>query len=123
MPAAEIEGRFEQGGWIRGAVPEGTQTATLDGEPLEFDIETGAFFIGLDRDAAPKVSLVFSGKNTGRVQDIEIAPRAWDIERVNVPLRPSRNGGSGASPNGWRSSPRARRIPARKAGGRLSPGR
>ena len=89
MPAAQLEGRFEQGGWIRGTVPIGTETMTVDGEPLGFDPDTGEFFIGLDRDAAPNMSLVFRGSNTGRVQDIEIAARNWDIERVNVPLRPS----------------------------------
>ena len=85
MPPAVIEGRFEQGGWIRGVVPEGTETVTVDGEPLDFDDGTGAFFLGLDRDASTKVALVFRGNNTGRIQEVEIAPRAWDIERVNVP--------------------------------------
>lgn len=89
MPAALIEGRFEQGGWIRGKVPDGAEMATIDGQTLEFDPDTRSFFVGLDRDAGEKVSLVFRGSNTGRTQDVEIAPRKWDIERVNVPLRPS----------------------------------
>lgn len=83
-----FEGELTQGGWIRGAAPGGTQSATLDGQPLALD-SFGRFFAAFDRDAGPSATL------TARISDgqtvtspVAISPRAWAIERVNVARAP-----------------------------------
>lgn len=50
----------------------------------------GRFFAGLDRDAPAALRLTASAAN-GQIltRDLRIAPRSWQIERVNVPLRGS----------------------------------
>ncbi|QZD90868.1 M23 family metallopeptidase [Qipengyuania aurantiaca] len=73
-----------QGGWVRGTVPAGTQSAMIGDTPVTFD-EDGNFFAAFDRDA-PSSLLLTAEHEIGRslVQPLAIAPRAWDIERVNV---------------------------------------
>ena len=73
-----------QGGWVRGTLPEGTQSAMIGDTPVSFD-ENGNFFAAFDRDA-PSLLLLTAEHEIGRslVQPLSIAPRAWDIERVNV---------------------------------------
>lgn len=89
---ARLEGKFEQGGWIRGIVPEGVVSATVDGEQLEYEPETRAFFVGLDRDADAAITFAFTGRDGQiRSQRRTIAPREWDIEHVNVARRPSKS--------------------------------
>ncbi len=85
---ATLEGQYEQGGWIRGVAPAGTVSATLDGEPLAFDAQDRAFFAGIDRDASGEAVLVLTSRE-GRTstQRLDIAPRDWDIEHVNVARR------------------------------------
>ena len=77
-------GELTQGGWIRGQAPAGTVSARLDGQSLVLD-EDGGFFAAFDRDAGPSVRLV-AGLADGRTVEspLTIAPRAWDIERVDV---------------------------------------
>ena len=78
--------------------PFGTVSATLDGEPLDFAAEDRRFFVGLDRDAARETVLEFTASDgQTRIDRVSIAPRDWDIERVNVPLRPS-----GTSEEWWK---------------------
>ena len=73
-----------QGGWVRGTLPEGTQSARIGDTPVTFD-EDGTFFAAFDRDA-PSSLLLTAEHEIGRslVQPLAIAPRAWDIERVDV---------------------------------------
>ena len=73
-----------QGGWVRGTLPEGTQSAMIGDTPVTFD-EDGNFFAAFDRDA-PSSLLLTAEHEIGRslVQPLAIAPRAWDIEHVNV---------------------------------------
>ena len=77
-------GEPTQGGWIRGEAPAGTTSARLDEEPLALDA-AGRFFAAFDRDAGPSATLV-ARLADGRVVEtaVTIAPRAWDIERVDV---------------------------------------
>lgn len=104
-PAAEPEpepspgtflysGELTQGGWIRGEAPQGTRSATLDGEPLALDGE-GRFFAAFDRDAGDTATLRANLPGGEAVESIlTISPRAWDIERVNVARSP---GGASAA--------------------------
>ena len=93
-PLFTFDGELEQGGWIRGRVPAGTVEAALGEEPLSLD-EDGRFFAAFDRDANPAATLratLADGRTV--TSPLAIAPRAWDIERVNVARRA---GGSSAS--------------------------
>lgn len=83
-----LSGVLEQGGWARGTAPAGTRTLSFEGTPLALAAD-GAFFIAFDRDAGPSASLVATladGRTVRR--EIAVAPRAWAIERVNVPMKP-----------------------------------
>ena len=86
---ALLSGEFEQGGWIRGTADTNISSITADGEPILFDPKDRTFFVGIDRDAAKTLQFAFTqvdGQTTS--QTVTIAPRAWDIERVNVAKRP-----------------------------------
>lgn len=81
-------GQLEQGGWIRGQVPSNTLRATLGETALSFD-DDGRFFAGFDRDQGDSVRLsatLADGRTVTR--DLSVAPRAWNIERVNVARTP-----------------------------------
>ena len=83
-----FEGQLEQGGWIRGTVPTGTARAALGDTPLAFDGD-GRFFAAFDRDESASVRLSATLEDGTIVsRDLAIAPRAWNIERVNVARRP-----------------------------------
>ena len=89
LSAAEMVGEFQQGGYIRGTAPFGAISATYNGKPVLLDRERG-FFVGLDRDAEGVAELIFTASDRQkRTHRIPIAPRQWDIERVNVAKRPS----------------------------------
>ena len=76
-------GELSQGGLIRGQVPAGTVTMTLDGQDVPITPD-GAFLIGFDRDAGPAAELVATLAD-GRQwrQSLTVAPRAWRIERLD----------------------------------------
>ena len=81
-------GELTQGGWIRGQAPGGTSSASLDGQVLALD-EEGRFFAAFDRDAGAQAQLVAQVKGGRTITSpIAISPRAWNIERVNVAMRP-----------------------------------
>jgi murein DD-endopeptidase MepM/ murein hydrolase activator NlpD len=85
-PAAGFaySGELTQGGWIRGRAPAGTVSAALGDEPLVFDAD-GRFFAAFDRDAGPAATLIAHLADGHTIETpLTIAPRAWDIERVNV---------------------------------------
>lgn len=80
-------GELEQGGWIKGTAPGGTRTLLFDGAEIPFD-KNGVFFAAFDRDAGPSATLVArlaDGRSITRT--ITVAPRAWQIERVNIARR------------------------------------
>jgi len=90
LPPAEIDyaGELTQGGWIRGVLPSGTVEATLGGESLPFASD-GSFFAAFDRDAGSSEKLVARRSDDSMLErEIEISPRAWDIEHVNVARSP-----------------------------------
>ena len=105
-------GELEQGGWIRGQAPGGTRSARLGETDLVLD-EDGRFFAGIDRDAGAAAVLVARLADGREVRTpLAIAPRAWDIERVNVAKRPG-----GMSDTYWRNvrEPEWNRIQAARA--------
>lgn len=78
-------GELTQGGWIRGQAPAGAVSAWLDGQALALD-PGGRFFAAFDRDAAG-IATLGARLSDGRTleQELVVSPRAWDIERVDVP--------------------------------------
>ncbi len=86
--AIALSGELVQGGWARGAAPRGAIGVALDGKPVDVAAD-GSFLIGFDRDA-PAQHLLAVRLADGRelVRSLGIAPRAWKIERVGVPMRP-----------------------------------
>lgn len=94
-PSFEIAGAFIQGGYIRGTVPAGTDAARFAGEPLQIAPD-GSFFAAFDRDAPGALSLEAELKTGDTVRRaLEIAPRDWQIERVNIAKR------SGGASDAW----------------------
>ncbi|MCJ2179949.1 M23 family metallopeptidase [Novosphingobium album (ex Hu et al. 2023)] len=81
-------GELTQGGWIRGTVPEGTKSLSLDGQPVAIAPD-GAWFAAFDRDAGRTARLAMTAADGGvTTQPITIAPRAWKIENINIPRKP-----------------------------------
>ena len=80
-----------QGGLVLGTAPSGTVQLALDGKPVPMD-EDSRFLIAFDRDAPPTATIVAT-LDDGRTvrQALTIAPRAWQIERINAPFRPTRD--------------------------------
>ena len=82
-----VSGELTQGGWITGTVPPGTESLTLDDEPVAVAGDRH-FFAAFDRDAGPEARLVaHRADGTLIARELKIAPRAWDIEHVNVARR------------------------------------
>ena len=83
-----FDGELTQGGWIRGQAPGGTRSATLDGTALKLD-QQGRFFAAFDRDAGPSATLAARLADGREVKSpLAIAPRAWNIENVDIARRP-----------------------------------
>ncbi|MDG6079474.1 M23 family metallopeptidase [Erythrobacter litoralis] len=82
-----FDGELEQGGWIRGQAPGGAVSAKLGDTALMLD-KDGRFFAGFDRDAGPAATLTATLAD-GRLitSPLKVAPRDWNIERVNVARR------------------------------------
>lgn len=94
VPAGALftfSGQMVQGGVVQGTVPRGATDVYLDGVAVPVDAD-GRFLIAFDRDAAP-VARLSARLADGRTIDrpLSIAPRAWRLERIDAPLRPSRN--------------------------------
>lgn len=79
-----VTGAMEQGGWIRGQVPGGTERAWLGAQALVFDRD-GRFFAAFDRDSGPVAELVAELRDGRRiVTPLAVQPRDWQIERVDL---------------------------------------
>ncbi|WP_240330738.1 M23 family metallopeptidase [Sphingorhabdus sp. Alg239-R122] len=97
MPAAKsqrpaqiiLSGDAIQGGVMLGTVPGGTTSLLFGGQEIPFDDE-GNFIIAFNRDA-PSSAYVSALLRDGRKIDrrINVAPRKWNIERVNIARRRS----------------------------------
>ncbi|MDF0544760.1 M23 family metallopeptidase [Sphingobium sp. H39-3-25] len=86
-----LEGAAMQGGMLVGTAPSDTVSLTLNGQsvPVEPD---GRFLIAFDRDAPAAATLVARLPDGRAVtQALSVTPRAWRIERINAPMRPTRD--------------------------------
>jgi len=81
-------GEATQGGWLSGTVPAGTSALVLDGRPVPVAPD-GRFFVAFDRDAPGGATLVARLADRTVTRTLAIAPRAWDIEHVDVAQRPT----------------------------------
>jgi hypothetical protein len=87
-PDFALEGRFTQGGWLRGRLPGGAVNASLDGQALDCTRE-GAFFAAFDRDCLATATLAAHFVDApDMTHALSIAPRAWHIEQVDAPFHP-----------------------------------
>ncbi len=84
-----LSGDAIQGGVMLGTVPGGTTSLLFGGQEIPFDDE-GNFIIAFNRDA-PSSAYVSALLRDGRKVDkrINVAPRQWNIERVNIARRRS----------------------------------
>jgi len=80
--AIRHDGALIQGGLIRGSVPPGTVSLTLDGKPVA--MRDGRFIAGFDRDAGPAALLIATLADGRTIREpLTIAPRDWDISRLS----------------------------------------
>ena len=83
-----LAGELTQGGWARGQLPRGMVALSLNDQPVAIAPD-GQFLLAFDRDAGPEARLTLRhGDGRLTVQPLAISPRAWQIERVGVGLRP-----------------------------------
>jgi murein DD-endopeptidase MepM/ murein hydrolase activator NlpD len=89
--AFRFNGPIMQGAAVLGTAPAGTTNLQFDGAPVPIDTD-GRFLIAFDRDASP-TALLTGHTADGRPlsQSLNVAPRAWRIERINAPMRPTKN--------------------------------
>ena len=86
-PHYTLRGALTQGGWALGQASPGAGV-WLDDAAVPVD-PAGRFLIAFDRDAPPSARLaVGDGRERPGADLISIAPRAWQIEQVDAPLRP-----------------------------------
>lgn len=80
----QLEGAFEQGGWIKGKAPAQAVRLRIGQTALPLDSE-GRFFAAFDRDAPATTELVATLRDGSMIAaPVRIAPRNWQIERINV---------------------------------------
>jgi len=78
-----LDGTLIQGGAVTGRVPRDTVALTLDGASVSVAPDN-RFLIAFDRDAAASATLVATlADGTIIRKQLAIAPRAWDISRLN----------------------------------------
>lgn len=86
-----LAGVMTQGGVATGVAPLGTVELRLDDQPVPVEADR-RFLIAFDRDAAPVTRLVARLADGRRVErPVAVTPRAWRIERINAPQRPTRS--------------------------------
>jgi hypothetical protein len=85
-PTLTLTGQLTQGGFLRGQLPPGTRAASL-GETRLHIAPDGRFFAGFDRDSAGSLSLrITRPDGSEHTRELAIAPRAWHIQRIDLPL-------------------------------------
>jgi murein DD-endopeptidase MepM/ murein hydrolase activator NlpD len=79
-----LTGKLVQGGVATGTAPRGTTLLSLNGRPVQIAPDR-RFLIAFDRDSGPAATLVARLGNGLEVRkQLAIAPRAWDISRLNT---------------------------------------
>lgn len=86
-----LQGTPGQGAMLRGTVPVGTVELRLGDQNVPFDADR-RFIIAFDRDA-PATARLEARLADGRsiAQPLSVAPRIWRIERINAPMRPTKD--------------------------------
>lgn len=80
----QLDGQFTQGGFVRGYAPVGTRSLTIDGAAVSVAADRH-FLAGFNRDAAASATLVATLEDGRTIREtIEVAPREWQLERVNL---------------------------------------
>jgi murein DD-endopeptidase MepM/ murein hydrolase activator NlpD len=89
VPAFRLIDPPVQGALVRGVAPAGTAKLTLDGKPVALAAD-GRFILGFDRDQGAEAVLE-ARLADGRIlrRPIAVVPRRWEIERIDLPQRPS----------------------------------
>ena len=84
-----LSGEPVQGGLVSGTAPSGVTALTLDGQSVPFGPD-GRFILGFDRDQAAQ-ALLLARLADGRIvqRPIQVRPRSWAIEHVDVAQRPT----------------------------------
>ncbi len=77
----EISGLWQQGELLQGLAPSGAQVEFLGQSPLI--MSDGRFLLGLDRDAPATVSIRVSHKGQAWQLTQAVAPRQYNLQRVN----------------------------------------
>lgn len=79
-----LTGKLVQGGLATGTAPRGTTLLSLNGKPVQIASDR-RFLIAFDRDSGPAATLVARLGNGVEIRrQLAIAPRAWDISRLNT---------------------------------------
>ncbi|MDT8759870.1 M23 family metallopeptidase [Sphingomonas psychrotolerans] len=79
-----LSGQLVQGGLAIGVAPRGTTLLSLNGNPVDIAPDR-RFLIAFDRDAPATAILAARLGNGSEIrQPLTIAPRAWDISRLNT---------------------------------------
>ncbi len=106
-----FDGELTQGGFIRGLAPNGAKRVMLGDQELALGPD-GGFFAAFDRDSAASLTLsaAFPDGQIKR-ETLTVAPRAWQIERVNI----ARRGGSSSEAYWQKREPEYSAINAARA--------
>ncbi len=87
----QLTGAATQGGTLVGTAPAGTVALKLDAQLVPVDAD-GRFLIAFDRDAAPTARLIARLPDARTIErTLTVAPRAWQIERIDAPMRPTKS--------------------------------
>ncbi len=77
----DLAGHATQGGLMLGRVTPGARVA-LEGKAVQVTPE-GAFIIGFGRDHGPSARLDITTAEGTRHEMIKVAPRSWDVQRID----------------------------------------
>ncbi len=81
--ALTLPDRIAQGMLVVGRVPRGSRGVTVDGRAVRVSPE-GVFAFGTARDAAAETVVGVTGPDgRGDTRRVAVAPRQWDIQRLN----------------------------------------
>ena len=80
-PVWRIAGEAVQGGLLFGTAPPGTQSLTLDRQPVRLTGD-GRFLIGFGRDATGGTLTATLADGSIAVRSITVQPRQWQIESI-----------------------------------------
>lgn len=76
-----LDGRFQQGGYAVGRTSPRAEV-TLNDQPVGRASDAGIFYVGFDRDAPSSAVLQVSGRGGETSRTLQIAPTAYDIQRI-----------------------------------------